>query len=134
MNKPMRYSRQREVILDILKNTKSHPGADEIYIAAKKEVPMISLATVYRNLSKLAANGDIISFNVDGTEHFDACTRNHYHLVCARCRKIYDMDMPVIEYLNEDAQAISGAEIKSHEIIFKGICAGCRVQDKDNKQ
>ena len=55
----MKYSKQREALLTLLRSTRSHPSADWLYENLRKEFPNISLGTVYRNLAQLAENGDI---------------------------------------------------------------------------
>ena len=50
----MNYSRQRELILKTVKESKSHPTAQEIYEFVKGKSPNISLGTVYRDLNFLA--------------------------------------------------------------------------------
>lgn len=45
----MKYSKQREHILKTLRENVIHPTADEIYALARKGMPSLSLATVYRN-------------------------------------------------------------------------------------
>ena len=49
----MKKSRQRDAILANLKQRCDHPTADMIYMDIRKEIPNISLGTVYRNLSYL---------------------------------------------------------------------------------
>ena len=39
-----RYSKQREVVLEILRSTKLHPNAATIYEQAREVIPNISLA------------------------------------------------------------------------------------------
>ena len=55
----MRYSHQREIIMNIIYSTKSHPNADWIYKRARKLIPNISLGTIYRNLKLLEKDGHI---------------------------------------------------------------------------
>ena len=55
----MRFSKQREVIQNIVQKTNSHPTADWIFHKAKKEIPNISLGTVYRNLNQLNKNPEV---------------------------------------------------------------------------
>ncbi len=50
----MKYSKQREALLTLLRSTRSHPSADWLYENLRKEFPNISLGTVYRNLAQLA--------------------------------------------------------------------------------
>ena len=48
-----RMTRQRKVILDTLRRLKTHPTADEVFSIVRKQLPRISLGTVYRNLELL---------------------------------------------------------------------------------
>lgn len=59
----IRKTKQRDLILKTLRNTTCHPTADWIYEQVKKEMPNISLGTVYRNLSMLKDLGEIIELN-----------------------------------------------------------------------
>ena len=47
------YSKQREIILEVIKNNRTHPTAEEIYILVTKKEPKISRSTVYRNINIL---------------------------------------------------------------------------------
>ena len=68
----MKYSKQREALLTLLRSTRSHPSADWLYENLRKEFPNISLGTVYRNLAQLAENGDILKISTSANkEHFD---------------------------------------------------------------
>ena len=68
----LKYSRQRESILQYLSATHSHPTADMVYMHVKEEFPNISLGTVYRNLNLLADIGEIIKIPTpDGGDRFD---------------------------------------------------------------
>ena len=48
-----KYSKQRELILNSLRNRKDHPTAEKLYLDLKNEMPELGIATVYRNLSDL---------------------------------------------------------------------------------
>lgn len=69
-----RYSRQREAILENLKNRYDHPTAMELYLSVREDIPNLSLGTLYRNLTLLRDSGKIISLTLGGEEHFDANT------------------------------------------------------------
>ena len=47
--KMKKYSRQRELILNSLRNRTDHPTADVLYKDLKNDMPAIGIATVYRN-------------------------------------------------------------------------------------
>ena len=55
----MRYSKQRELVMQTVQNLCDHPTAEEIYDAAVKECPGLSLGTVYRNLNSLVDAGRV---------------------------------------------------------------------------
>ena len=61
----IRITTQKIKILEYLWNVNHHPTADEIYSEVKKDLPAISLATVYRNLHSLAEDGDIQKIEVN---------------------------------------------------------------------
>ncbi len=127
-----RKSQQRERILKILKETKSHPTADWIYMRLKEEIPELSLGTVYRNLKVLMGQGLIQKLPFGSTfDRFEAKIAPHYHLVCEKCGLVEDFEMPQYAAINSQAEKMSEFKISRHRIDFFGICGKCR---KDNKQ
>ena len=121
----MRYSRQRESLVELLCSTKSHPDAQWLYEELRKEYPNISLGTVYRNLKQLTDDNAIITLEtVDKRLHYDGDISRHSHFICNNCGKIIDLFKPssVPKELNE-----IGAEISSEKCIYYGNCPECRV-------
>ncbi len=123
----MKYSKQRDALLTLLKSTRSHPSADWLYSELKKEFPNISLGTVYRNLALLAENGCILKISTSSQkEHFDGFTHQHYHFVCNSCDSIYDVELEDTGLLNKSVEQELGAEVDSHSLVFYGICSECK--------
>ena len=88
----MNYSRQRSIVLDIMKTHYTHPTAEEVYEIARKELPSIGIATVYRNLNQLAEAGEIIKIpQPGGVDRFDGRVEEHYHMRCPSCGKLEDL-------------------------------------------
>lgn len=124
-----RMTKQKKVILDILRHTRSHPTADWIYAQARKVLPDISLGTVYRNLGVLRDAGEIMELNYGSTySRYDGNPGNHYHYVCLHCGRIVDLDMPLHEDLEREAEACGGGRILYHRLEFYGICPECNDQ------
>ncbi len=119
-------SKQREAILDVLKNTTSHPTADWIYSRVRERIPNISLGTVYRNLAKLSDEKIIMKLGL-GTdvEHFDGDTSPHYHVMCMECGGICDIHEKPLVKLDEWASGLYEGEIYKHSAIFFGKCKEC---------
>lgn len=123
-----KYSRQRELIKEFLLTRKDHPTADMVYMNVRRMNPNISLGTVYRNLTRLAEDGEINRLNVgDGMDHFDADTTPHYHFICTACGCVLDLEMDSIESITDKAAAHFRGYIAGHKTYFYGICASCNV-------
>lgn len=123
----MNYSKQRELILSTLRANAVHPTAEFIHGVLKKKNPNISLATVYRNLNQLAALGTIKK--IEGLEqsvHYDHNTHEHYHFICDKCKKVFDIGAEVAPDIELKILAQTGFKILGHEITFHGLCAECR--------
>lgn len=123
----MNYSRQRELITRYVKSVTSHPPAEEVYNEVKKEEPNISLGTVYRNLCKLAYDGQILRIKMANTkDRFDGNTNHHYHAKCVKCGKIIDIFIDYLSYIDSDVEKKTDIKILSHDIIFNTICKDCK--------
>ena len=120
-----RYSRQREVILDFLQSTKSHPSAEMVYNALKTEYTTLSLATVYRNLKLLAQDGTIICIPLP-IERYDGTQSEHPHFWCKRCGQLMDMEEEGFHDIMEHINRTSAHKIERCELLFTGICENCR--------
>lgn len=130
MPKSTRMTKQKQLILDILHSTKSHPTADWVYEQARKAIPDISLGTVYRNLNVLKENNEIMELNYGSTfSRFDGNPENHYHFVCEKCGRVDDVDIPFQDEVNRLVTKIYGGEVAYHRMEFYGTCTDCQ---KDN--
>jgi len=123
----LRKTKQREAILEVLRSTTSHPAADWIYDKVRKEIPDISLGTVYRNLKLLRECGEILEIDLGSTSsRFDGNPANHYHFRCEKCRRIFDIDEPVDEKINEKIARKTGFKVLHHWLEFRGLCKECQ--------
>jgi len=122
-----RKTKQREAILSVLRSTTSHPTAAWIYEQVRKEIPDISLGTVYRNLRLLREAGEIMEIDLSGTfSRFDGNQDNHYHLRCERCGRLFDVDEPVNTEIDERVARKTGFKISYHRLEFRGLCQECQ--------
>jgi Fur family transcriptional regulator, peroxide stress response regulator len=119
-------TRQRQLIVSILKETHGHPTADEIYEKARKQIPRISKGTVYRNLAILLGKGEIAELNFSGTvTRYEAKQLFHYHFRCDRCGKVVDVNLPEARKMNREAGRATGFWITHHQLEFRGLCNDC---------
>ena len=120
-------SEQREAIHELVRESRSHPTAEEIFARLKHQYPRLSIGTVYRNLHILAAQGELLELQFGtGSDRFDGRLEPHYHLVCRRCGDIVDVEMDVHPELVAEARASArDFQVESHTVAFYGLCRNC---------
>jgi len=76
-----RFTDQRAAVFAHLAQTESHPTAEEVYLAVRRCLPKISLATVYKALEALVqAKLATKLTNGDASARYDCRGEEHYHL------------------------------------------------------
>lgn len=123
-----RNTRQRQLILEVLKDTKSHPTADWLYQRVREQMPNVSLGTVYRNLGVLKEQQVIQELRHAGNQsRYDGNPHPHYHFFCTDCGRVDDV---TLDYTEEAEKWIEdqmpGYDIKGHNTEFYGICPDCK--------
>lgn len=123
----MKFSKQREIILNEVMNSHLHPTADSIYTSLKKNNPGLSLGTVYRNLSQLTENGYISKLSIPNqSDRYDKNTKPHAHLICEKCNNIYDIESETISKFINDLSNEENLSILNYDIVLQGICKNCK--------
>jgi Fur family ferric uptake transcriptional regulator len=118
---------QRRVILDIVRASRTHPTADEVYERVRRKLPKISLATVYRNLEALSREGLINKLELGSSQkRFDPLIDDHYHIRCSICHKIEDVPKQPGQQIDSMIKKISKYKITGHTLEFTGICPECQ--------
>ncbi len=123
----MKYSKQREVILEYLKSVSNHPTAEMVYNDIRENNPNISLGTVYRNLNKLSQCGMITRLKfANDKDRFDGETGHHYHGICTKCGNIEDIFVDYFFDIDKKIESKNSTlKVISHDIIFNIICSNC---------
>ncbi|MBQ9805013.1 MAG: transcriptional repressor [Clostridia bacterium] len=125
-------TKQRELILNILKQSDRHLTADEIFFLAKLKMPSIAMATIYNNLNAMHEAGIINRLHIDGVaDCFDKVTEPHDHLLCDKCGKITDVRLPRLAEILESELA---TEIEDYELTVHYVCPECRRAPKRRAQ
>lgn len=123
--------RKRNAILACLQQTDRHPSAEMVHEMLQQDHPDISLATVYRNLSRFKTQGMIQSLGtVNGIERFDANTEPHVHFICSSCSAVLDLhQMEIPQRLCSEAEQCSGCRIDCCQLCFTGTCRDCLAKN-----
>jgi Fur family peroxide stress response transcriptional regulator len=125
-DKGIRFTPQRQAILEYLLVTDSHPTAEEIYRQVKERFPGVSLGTIYNTLNMLKENNFLLELNCgEMSTRFDGNAANHYHVVCRGCGKVVDFHTDLLQ-LDALAAEHTGFAIETHRLVFYGVCTQCR--------
>lgn len=134
-----KYSKQRELILNSLRNRTDHPTAEKLYLDLKNEMPELGIATVYRNLSDLCEEGQIIKIKTtSGPDRFDGNTMPHIHFECKECGDIMDIVLfeNEVKQLDNDLKNFAkqiNAVVEGSEITITGLCKKCKKKTKGGR-
>ena len=128
--KELGLTKQREVVLRVIRDAHGHLTANDVFGAAKELLPTISFATVYNSLRFLKDSGHIAEINFgSGASRFDRITHRHDHAICTVCGKLVDIEMEHPAELIERAALQSNFKPESLEFTLRGKCPEC-AEDK----
>ena len=119
---------QRQCIFRALQGDVNHPSAEQVYDRVRAEMETISLRTVYQTLYELAELGEVAALDLGtGQARFDPNVEAaHHHLVCRECGKVRDLHVE-FDGLEVPADADQGYDVRTAEVIFRGLCVDCRA-------
>jgi len=123
-----RFTEQRAAVFRFLATTDIHPTADEVFLAVRGEVPVISLATVYKSLETLVGCGLATKLTYgDGSARYDGRTDPHHHARCLVCSRIFDVaGHAPEEHPRALDQAPDGFQVTGYRLEVTGYCSDCR--------
>ena len=123
-----RRTRQRDAIRDVLRDARRPLSPQEILDAAESEVPSLGLATVYRNIKALVAEGWLHPVELPGApDRYELADQgHHHHFHCRDCDRVFDIEGCPGRL---DDMAPGDFQVESHEIILYGLCPDCTAPE-----
>jgi Fe2+ or Zn2+ uptake regulation protein len=124
-----RYTRQRAEVFAHLRSSTRHPTAEQVFVAVRRVIPNISLATVYKALEALVDAGlaTRLADDAGGPVRYDGRGEAHYHLRCQRTGEVRDLplqyDSGLLERLAPElAERLreQGFEVRGHRLEVLG--------------
>lgn len=129
MNQPTRNTKQRHAIRAVFDDSSRPLGPQEVLDRGRRDVPNMSLATVYRTIAVLLEEGEIAKVEVPGQPplYEPADLKHHHHFHCEYCGRTYD-----IEGCPGDLKKFTppGAELSRHDLTLFGRCAACVAEGR----
>ena len=128
----LKYTKQRELILQIIYDNHGHFTPEDIYNLIKMSYPKvkIGIATVYRTLTLLeeAEIVSSISFGSQGKKYEFGLKAHHDHLVCTECGGIEEFFDEIIEKQQEEIAKKFNFKMTNHIMKITGICSTCQAK------
>ena len=122
-----RPTRQQAAVVEQLGAGEDFTSAQDLHAALRERGANVGLATVYRTLAALAADGEVDILRTDeGEAVYRRCSRrHHHHLVCRGCGRTVEIDGPAVERWADTVAAEHGFTQVEHTLEVFGVCAAC---------
>ena len=122
-----RPTRQRAAIATALSGTSEFRSAQEIHADLDRAGSRVGLATVYRNLQAMAADGEVdVIRTSEGEAVYRSCsTHHHHHVVCRSCGLAVEVTGDAVERWAEAVAAAHGFTQVRHTVEMDGLCPDC---------
>lgn len=128
MTSPVRTTRQRTAVADLLSRVDGFRSAQELHELLRKEGASVGLTTVYRHVQALADSGEVdVLRHEDGEAVYRACSSpaHHHHLVCRSCGRSVEIEGPAVERWTSRIAQTHGFTDVQHTLEIFGTCQVC---------
>ena len=117
---------QRHVIYRALMQMHGHPSPEAVYEAVRREIPSISLGTVYKNIKTFVDAGVLREVSLHhGSARLETNLEPHHHMVCSRCKAIVDLDESDFVAPRLKRRAPDGFRVHRMSVEVIGLCKNC---------
>ena len=135
-------TRTRQLILDYLINNCQHAvSASNILEHLEAQGASPNPTTVYRYLDKLAGEQRIMKYVADKGERAvfqyvdeGRHCREHLHLKCVQCGRIYHLDCHFMDEVRAHLMAEHGFTLQCEGSVLYGLCRSCAANEAEDGQ
>jgi Fur family transcriptional regulator, peroxide stress response regulator len=122
---------QRLAVIRVLLASEKHPSADEICAAVRRTHPHVSLATVHRILEQFCEVGEACKVTpLHDVARYDGNVEPHHHVVCVRCRRVQDIEIPDVDRLLEGTPSLGQFALLRCSLEIDALCRRCQLVEK----
>jgi Fur family ferric uptake transcriptional regulator len=131
----MRLTGQRRLIARALSEAKDHPDVFELHRRVMAQCPHISLATVYRTVKRLEAEGILERHEFrDGHARFEQASKKHHdHLIDLETGSVIEFRNAEIERLQEEIARRLGYRLVSHRLELYAVPIPISIRSTKNR-
>ena len=122
---------QRLAVIRALLASGDHPSTDEIYAAVRGGHPHVSWATVHRILEQFCAAGEARKITLlHDAARYDGNVEAHHHVLCVRCRRVHDVEIPEVDKLLEGTHSLGEFTLLRCSLEIDALCRRCRLAER----
>jgi len=122
----LRVTPQRIEIFKELAKATDHPTAEGLHQRLVRQMPTLSLDTVYRTLGTFS-KADLVN-KIDTSEsqaHFEVVHIQHHHLICRKCKGIIDFQWTLLDQASLPEEVHAWGDVERKSIVVYGVCHDC---------
>ena len=120
--------RARRAVVELLARQTCCLTAQEIFDGLRSTATPVGLASVYRTLTELSADGFVQKIELgDGTTRYEPVrgSGHHHHLVCDSCGKVEAFEDDRLEQALRRVERQTGYSVAAHDVVLRGSCGEC---------
>jgi Fur family peroxide stress response transcriptional regulator len=122
---------QRLAVIQALLASENHPSTDEICAAVRRGHPHVSLATVHRILEQFCEVGEARKVTLlHDVARYDGNVEPHHHVLCVRCRRVHDIEIPEVDKLLEGRTSLGQFSLLRCSLEIDALCRRCQLAEK----
>jgi len=122
---------QRLAVVRALLASENHPSTDEICAAVRRRHPHVSLATVHRILEQFCEVGEARKVTLlHDVARYDGNVEPHHHVLCIRCRRVRDIEIPEVDKLLEGTPNLGQFALLRCSLEIDALCKRCQLAEK----
>jgi len=126
---------QRTIIYEALISMFGHPTPEQIYERVCQQIPSISLATVYKTINTFIETGIVHEASLHhGSIRLDSNLEPHHHMVCTKCKAIFDLEQEAIGPVLRNRTLPNGFRVQRFSVEVLGLCERCAKSQNSSLQ
>ena len=135
MKKNVYKTKQQNLLYSYMKEIQGkHFTAEDVHLYFEKKNITLGIATIYRQLEKLVADGVVLKYFLG--EHSAACfeysgetcekEEGHFHLKCEKCGQLIHLNCDDIREMCGHLKKEHGFALNPYRTVFYGLCESCQ--------
>lgn len=122
----VRCTRQRQIVLEVMRSCDDHPTAAQVFQRVRRRQPGIAAATIYNALRWWVERGELREFTFgDAATRYDRNRDRHDHAICVECGRLIDVTIRLPQRVTKQVRRHTGLRVMSHHVQFLGLCRTC---------